>query len=188
MNESIPHSLRSPHPPLLHPPSHLRPLHVVLATTGSVASVKTPLIIERLLSYDNVRIQIISTKASQHFYQEKEIIQSTRNENKIKTSERYPAYTDEYSVKSLATENAAAYEAESHVDEYDDFYSEKGPRLHFWKDEDEWTSWNSTGDPILHIELRRWADIVLIAPCSANTLAKIHAGLCDDLLVGILPK
>ena len=39
------------------------------------------------------------------------------------------------------------------------------------------------GDPILHIELRRWADIVLVAPCSANTLAKIAAGLCDNLAV-----
>ncbi|KAG2358225.1 hypothetical protein BDR07DRAFT_1295538, partial [Suillus spraguei] len=28
-------------------------------------------------------------------------------------------------------------------------------------------------DPSLHIELRRWADIVLVAPCSENTLSKI---------------
>jgi len=33
-----------------------------------------------------------------------------------------------------------------------------------------------------HIELARWADIVLIAPCTANTLAKLTAGLADDLL------
>ena len=39
------------------------------------------------------------------------------------------------------------------------------------------------GDPILHIELRRWADIVLIAPCSANTLSKIAHGSCDNLAV-----
>src|SRR5712664_1309528 len=39
------------------------------------------------------------------------------------------------------------------------------------------------GDPILHIELRRWADVVLIAPCSANTLSKIAYGLCDNLAV-----
>jgi hypothetical protein len=43
------------------------------------------------------------------------------------------------------------------------------------------------GDPILHIELRRWADIVLIAPCSANTLAKIASGVCDNLAVSPLP-
>lgn len=41
------------------------------------------------------------------------------------------------------------------------------------------------GDPILHIELRRWADIVLVAPCSANTLSKIAHGLCDNLAVSV---
>jgi Flavoprotein len=41
------------------------------------------------------------------------------------------------------------------------------------------------GDPILHIELRRWADVVLIAPCSANTLAKIANGMCDNLVVSV---
>jgi len=42
------------------------------------------------------------------------------------------------------------------------------------------------GDPILHIELRRWADLVLIAPCSANTLARLAGGICDDLSTSLL--
>jgi phosphopantothenoylcysteine decarboxylase/phosphopantothenate--cysteine ligase len=33
-----------------------------------------------------------------------------------------------------------------------------------------------------HIELARWADLVLIAPASANTLARLAQGLADDLL------
>ena len=33
-----------------------------------------------------------------------------------------------------------------------------------------------------HIELARWADLVLIAPASANVMAKIAMGLADDLL------
>lgn len=33
-----------------------------------------------------------------------------------------------------------------------------------------------------HIELARWADAVLIAPASANTLARLAQGLADDLL------
>lgn len=33
-----------------------------------------------------------------------------------------------------------------------------------------------------HIELARWADLVLIAPASANTLARLAHGLADDLL------
>ena len=54
--------------------------------------------------------------------------------------------------------------------------------VYFHEDEDEWLEWKKVGDPVLHIELRRWADIMVIAPCSANTLAKMANGLCDDLL------
>jgi phosphopantothenoylcysteine decarboxylase len=37
-------------------------------------------------------------------------------------------------------------------------------------------------DPMLHIELRRWADLLLIAPLDANTLAKLAYGLSDNCL------
>jgi len=37
-------------------------------------------------------------------------------------------------------------------------------------------------DPVLHIELRRWANILVIAPLDANTLAKLAAGLADNCL------
>ncbi|HVV06294.1 MAG TPA: bifunctional phosphopantothenoylcysteine decarboxylase/phosphopantothenate synthase, partial [Puia sp.] len=34
-----------------------------------------------------------------------------------------------------------------------------------------------------HVELGRWADLMLIAPLSCNTLAKMALGLCDNLLM-----
>jgi phosphopantothenoylcysteine decarboxylase/phosphopantothenate--cysteine ligase len=34
-----------------------------------------------------------------------------------------------------------------------------------------------------HVELGRWADMMLIAPLSCNTLAKMANGLCDNLLL-----
>ena len=34
-----------------------------------------------------------------------------------------------------------------------------------------------------HVHLARWADLMLIAPASANTLAKMYLGLCDNLLL-----
>ena len=39
---------------------------------------------------------------------------------------------------------------------------------------------------MLHIELRRWADALVIAPLSANTLAKAANGLCDNLLTCVV--
>jgi len=54
-------------------------------------------------------------------------------------------------------------------------------------DEDEWPGHNhgrryDRRDEVLHIELRRWADLLLIAPLGANTLAKLANGLCDNCL------
>jgi phosphopantothenoylcysteine decarboxylase/phosphopantothenate--cysteine ligase len=36
-----------------------------------------------------------------------------------------------------------------------------------------------------HIDLARWADIFVIAPASANTIAKLSLGLADDLLTTV---
>jgi phosphopantothenoylcysteine decarboxylase len=50
-------------------------------------------------------------------------------------------------------------------------------------DEDEWPgSRYRRGDSVLHIELRRWADVLLIAPLDANTLAKLALGITDNAL------
>lgn len=47
---------------------------------------------------------------------------------------------------------------------YTDFYSDNG-------------TWNS------HVELALWADIMVVAPCTANTLAKMVHGMCDNLVI-----
>lgn len=50
-------------------------------------------------------------------------------------------------------------------------------------DDDEWPGERyRRGDPVQHIELRRKADLFLIAPLDANTLAKLAVGLCDNAL------
>jgi phosphopantothenoylcysteine decarboxylase len=54
-------------------------------------------------------------------------------------------------------------------------------------DEDEWPGKADgqryhRGDPVRHVELRRWADLFLVAPLDANTLAKFAGGLCDNCL------
>ncbi|KAL3285537.1 hypothetical protein HHI36_000068 [Cryptolaemus montrouzieri] len=108
---------------------------ILLACTGSVATIKLPLLAQKLLDLDenqfgNIRVQIILTERSKHFVDHKEL------------SKNIDIYTDE----------------------------------------DEWSAWGKRGDPVLHIELAKWADIFLIAPLDANTLAKISSGLCDNLL------
>lgn len=52
-----------------------------------------------------------------------------------------------------------------------------------FRDADEWAgSIYRRGDPVLHIELRKWADLFIVAPLDANTLAKIALGLSDNFL------
>ena len=55
------------------------------------------------------------------------------------------------------------------------------PPIH--RDRDEWPNRRyQRGDPVLHINLRNWADLLIVAPLDANTLAKFAHGLCDNLL------
>jgi phosphopantothenoylcysteine decarboxylase len=56
---------------------------------------------------------------------------------------------------------------------YTDFHEWRGYRYH-------------KNDPVLHIALRDWADVFLIAPLTANTLAKTANGICDNLLTSIV--
>ncbi len=49
----------------------------------------------------------------------------------------------------------------------------------FTNEEDENASWNN------HVELALWADVFLIAPATANTMAKMANGVCDNLLLAI---
>ena len=41
---------------------------------------------------------------------------------------------------------------------------------------------SETEESFLHLEVAKWADIILVAPCTANSLNKITKGLGDDLL------
>jgi len=61
-----------------------------------------------------------------------------------------------------------------------------GDGVRVYRDADEWSAWKGRGDPVLHIELRKWADVILVAPLSANTLAKVSNGMCDNLLTCVL--
>ncbi|ODQ77036.1 hypothetical protein BABINDRAFT_163767 [Babjeviella inositovora NRRL Y-12698] len=116
-------------------------IHILLGVSGSVATIKVPLIIDKLYEIygpDKMSVQVVATNAASHFL------------------------------------NGLKIQAEVKV----------------WRDKDEWCTpesrSRSVGDPILHVELRKWADILLVAPLSANTLAKMANGLSDNLLTSII--
>jgi phosphopantothenoylcysteine decarboxylase len=110
-------------------------MHLLVGLTGSVATVKAPVLLAALNSAlpPGSEIQFVATTASLHFLDTQAVSQKAR------------LYTDK----------------------------------------DEWTQWNKLSDPVLHVELRNWADGFLIAPLDANTLGKLAGGLCDNLLVRI---
>ncbi|EGF77003.1 hypothetical protein BATDEDRAFT_33781 [Batrachochytrium dendrobatidis JAM81] len=110
-------------------------MHILVGVTGSVATIKLPLLIKQLKESfpTNLEIKIIATHASQHFIN-----------------------THEIGSISVLT------------------------------DKDEWDAWKKIPDPVLHIDLRNWADLFIIAPLDANTMAKAVHGLCDNLLTCVL--
>jgi phosphopantothenoylcysteine decarboxylase len=94
----------------------------------------------------------------------------------IKFKQLYDGLRMLFNVRVVATESAAKF-----LTTIQDFDMSM-----VYRDEDEWNSWREIGDPVLHIELRKWAWSFVIAPLSANTLAKISHGICDNLLTSIV--
>lgn len=120
--------------------------HLLLAASGSVASIKIPQILNALSVHSDLSIRLLLTPSAASFL--------------AGQSDEQPA------LSSLLTT----------IPNLDAIYY----------DADEWrTPWVRNA-PILHIELRRWADLLLIAPLSANMLAKIVGGLADGLLASVV--
>ncbi len=55
-----------------------------------------------------------------------------------------------------------------------------------YQDEHEWVEPWQRGASILHIQLRRWSHLLVVAPLTANTLAKISGGFSDNLLTSVI--
>ncbi|GJN67798.1 flavoprotein [Purpureocillium lilacinum] len=119
-------------------------VHLLLAASGSVATIKIPQIINGLASHSNLSIRLVLTSSAEHFLAGQSPEQPTLAEVR-----RLP------NVDGIYTDAA------------------------------EWTRPWTRGAPILHVELRRWADVMVVSPLSANTMAKMVAGLCDNLLLSV---
>lgn len=121
--------------------------HLLLAGSGSVATIKIPEIAKALSRHkDKLSIRIILTQSAKHFL--------------AGQSEEQPTVSSLMHIPS--------------VDSVYDDASEWGPQP--WR----------RGAPILHIEARKWSDLLVISPLDANTLAKIVNGICDNLLTSVV--
>ncbi|KAK6950648.1 hypothetical protein Daesc_007172 [Daldinia eschscholtzii] len=127
-------------------------VHLLLAASGSVATIKLPLIIESL--------------AQRH---------AQRDSDK------------ELSIRVLLTPAASRFLAgQSHEQPTVSSLLSMPCVDGVYVDADEWREPWKRGDAILHIELRRWADLLVIAPLSANTMAKIVGGFADGILTSVV--
>lgn len=79
-------------------------------------------------------------------------------------------------MKIVATEAALHFFEPAKVVSAENIYTDK----------DEYAVWRKRGDPVLHIQLREWADVLLIAPLSANSLASLANGISNNLLVRMI--
>lgn len=92
-----------------------------------------------------------------------------------------------HSVKVVATDAATYFFDATAVGRTRGSGQRERDRAVIVLDEDEWPGRAAgnrydRGDTVLHIELRKWADVFVIAPLDANTLAKLAVGLCDNCL------
>ncbi|KAI3404008.1 hypothetical protein KGF56_003167 [Candida oxycetoniae] len=135
--------------------------HILLGCTGSVATIKVPLIIDKLFQIfgaSKISIQLIVTKSASHFLRGSKInadVKIWRDEDE------WTNYSKAYATTTSTTSSTQNLSVN------------KKPK-------------NPYETMILHNELRKWADIMLVAPLSANTLAKIANGISDNLLTSII--
>ena len=155
---------------------HQRP-RILIGLTGSVATVKCRELIHSFLDL-NYDVRVVATKSALHFVA---LSEDYDVESKIRLDDAI-ALRRKSSASSTTTSTTTNTEHPSFSFEDELFLT----------DEDEWKSYRKVGgglrgpgDPVLHIELRKWADVFLIAPLSANTLAKLSSGICDNLLTSI---
>jgi phosphopantothenoylcysteine decarboxylase len=91
-----------------------------------------------------------------------------------------------YAVKIVATPSSTYFFDTAQIEPKNPSQPERNQDIVIL-DADEWPGKDAgnryqRNDPVLHIELRRWANLLLIAPLDANTLAKLANGLCDNCL------
>lgn len=153
---------------------------IILGITGSVAAVKGPEIAVRLVKECNFEVKVLLTTGGQHFWKKAKDYDPNfwlQFQTLLSSNNNNDRTNDDDKEKSDG-------EAEEEQKKSSLFHQE--PSATMIAPDDEWKDWNRLGDPVMHIDLRDWADAIVVAPLSAHTLAKIAGGLCDDTLSCVL--
>jgi len=146
---------------------------LLVGVTGSVAAVKWEALCVALAPHFDLRV--VLTEHAQHFHPEAYAAESHAAWEALLAAS---AGTDAAAAAAAGTDTAAAAPLQPPC-----ALPPPQRALAVLRDADEWAQYTRVGrDPVLHIELRKWADGLLVAPCSAHTLAKLAGGLADNLL------
>ena len=129
--------------------------NVLVGATGSVAAIRVPTIFKALMEAGH-SVKVVATQAAEYFFDP-----ASFGREGIPDSE--------HQAKAPSVLTPARDPSIVILDEDEWPGREKGKR-------------HVRDDAVLHIELRKWADLFAIAPLDANTLAKLAVGLCDNCL------
>eukprot|EP00586_Coscinodiscus_wailesii_P017405 CAMPEP_0172496644 /NCGR_PEP_ID=MMETSP1066-20121228/90644_1 /TAXON_ID=671091 /ORGANISM="Coscinodiscus wailesii, Strain CCMP2513" /LENGTH=253 /DNA_ID=CAMNT_0013269039 /DNA_START=99 /DNA_END=857 /DNA_ORIENTATION=+ len=155
--------------------SSTHPQHpkILLGVTGSVAAVKAPALALNLCHTLSADVRILLTRGGKHFW-DRAISYDAHSWHEM--SQRVvPSFNDDHCFNRDTAADGTSSSKET-----------RSGRIVINDSEDEWHSWNEIGDDVLHISVRNWADVVVLAPLSAHTLAKVANGFCDDVLSSCL--
>ena len=102
----------------------------------------------------------------------------------VRIKEIIPSFnaTNQFNIKVIISKAAKEF-TDTVITSYEQFSKDNNTTIYF---DDEFEIYNKDRSTVPHIELRKWADCILLAPLSANTLAKITNGLCDTLLTCVV--
>ncbi len=102
----------------------------------------------------------------------------------IRTPALYRALrTTGHEVRVVATRPSLYFFDPAELDRPDGEPAEVATDGPLFRDSDEWPGTRyHRGDEVLHIEFRKWAELFIVAPLDANTLAKFALGLSDNFL------
>ena len=141
---------------------------VCLGVSGSVAAVKTPEIAAALLAA-GADVDLVVTEAAYSLLQAQ-----YRGEQPWAQLQALVASHPEPSPPAEAASRKRSRATGTRT-------------LRIYRDQDEWSGYSAVGsDAVLHIELAKRNQVLLIAPLCANLLAQTAVGLCGNLLSSVV--